>query len=133
MRVDLDAPGVDVNIGQRYTYRGQPFTGELYETDGSGQWMTLSGVRDGIPDGPHREWFPDGMPRAEILVVDGRARGTSRNWHDSPAVEREFDDNGSLMVVRRWAEDGSPLPPSSRSAARDVHPTGATADGEAGP
>ena len=120
MRVDLDDPDTDVDIGQRYTYRGQPFTGELYETDGSGRMVTLFGVRDGIPDGPHREWFPDGTPKVEIMVVNGRAQGTSRRWHDNGrlAEEREFDDDGGLTRIRRWAEDGSLLPPDPPRSSR---------------
>lgn len=39
----------------------------------------------------------------------------SREWHPNGhlAEEREFNDRGRLVAIRRWAEDGTPLEPDS--------------------
>lgn len=111
MRINIDDPDVDVDDAQRYLYRDEPFTGELYESDRGGTMIALFGVLEGVRHGPHREWFPDGTLRLEMTVVDGSAVDVSREWHrnGTRSVEREFDDRGDLVAVRRWAEDGSPL------------------------
>lgn len=109
MRIDID--DVDVDEGQRYLYRDEPFTGELYERDRDGTVIASFGVLRDIRHGPHRGWFPDGTLRIETTVIDGTAVDVSREWHRNGtlAVEREFDDRGDLVVVRRWAEDGTAL------------------------
>jgi antitoxin component YwqK of YwqJK toxin-antitoxin module len=121
MRINIDDADVDVDDSQRYTYRDEPFTGELYERDRHGTVIASFGVLHGIRHGPHREWFPDGTLRIETTVVDGSAVDVSREWHRNGAlaVEREFDDRGDLVAVRRWAEDGSPLA-SGRPAGHDT-------------
>jgi antitoxin component YwqK of YwqJK toxin-antitoxin module len=121
MRIDIDDVDVDMDEGQRYLYRDEPFTGELYETDRHGTVIASFGVLRGVRHGRHREWFPDGTLRIETMVVDGSAVDVSREWHRNGAlaVEREFDDRGDLVAVRRWAEDGSPLA-SGRPAGHDT-------------
>jgi hypothetical protein len=70
MRIDIDDPDVDVDDGQRYVYRGEPFTGELFECDRDGAVIALFEVLRGVRHGLHREWGPDGTLRIETTVGD---------------------------------------------------------------
>ncbi|MFF5189744.1 toxin-antitoxin system YwqK family antitoxin [Streptomyces sp. NPDC000345] len=117
LSIDLDDPEVDA-YAQRLLYRGELFTGEVEEpfTGEVEEWLggarvSLESYVDGRPDGPCREWYPDGRLRSEMTVRRGRAVGVSREWHPSglPASERVFsEDGGELLARREWGEDGRP-------------------------
>ncbi len=112
MRINID----DTEFGSdlRYLYEGEPFTGEAVETISEGQVVALSTYRNGLAHGPMFEWYPDGQRKFEGEARDGRAVGVSREWHRNGqlAEERIFDEEGDLVSVRRWDEQGAPQPPT---------------------
>jgi antitoxin component YwqK of YwqJK toxin-antitoxin module len=118
MRVNID--DVDFDDGVHYVYDGQLFNGEVVETDHDGNVIELVPVVDGRANGVERSWYADGTLSGEITVVNGNATGTSRRWHPNGqlAEERDFDARGSLVEIRRWDEDGTPVPREPRTVAR---------------
>lgn len=115
MRINID----DTDIGDdlAYRYRGQPFTGEVVETNRAGQVINLMTLVDGRGHGPELSWFPNGQLETETLLEEGRPVGTSRAWHANGqlADERVFDERGIVIESRRWNEDGSPAPVQRRA------------------
>ena len=118
MRINIDDATVD--DGFTYRYEGELVTGEIVETDPSGNVVGLTPVVDGVPNGIERAWYPDGTLRLEIPMADGAAQGTSRRWHPNGrlAEERDFDDRGNLVAIREWAEDGTPVERAPGRASR---------------
>ena len=135
MRVNID--DTDMDKAQRFTYDGELFTGEVVETDRDGNVIGLTTVRDGIPHGPDLGWYPDGTLEGRTTVVDGMVVGVSSHWHPNGrlAEEREFDDRGQLVDVRRWREDGTPIltnPPRRAYVYFGAMPAGRTRANPAG-
>lgn len=110
MRINIDDTTLD-DDASHFLYDGEPFTGELVETDPAGSVIALTPVVDGRRHGLEQAWYRDGTLRSETTVVGGVAMGTSKEWHPNGrlAEERDFDDRGDLVAVRRWSEDGSPV------------------------
>ncbi|MFJ6016689.1 toxin-antitoxin system YwqK family antitoxin [Streptomyces sp. NPDC092952] len=109
-RIDIDAPEVDMNQGQRLLHRGEPFTGEVEERLG-GAPVSLDSYVAGVRHGPSREWYEDGTLRSEGTAHGGRAVGVSRERHPNGvlAAEREFPETGGPMLAdRQWDEEGRP-------------------------
>lgn len=115
MRINID----DTDIGDDliYRYQGEPFTGELVETNRTGQIITLITLVEGRRHGPELSWFPTGQLETETILEHGRPIGTSRAWHSNGqlADERVFDEQGRVVESRRWNEDGSPAPVQRRA------------------
>jgi antitoxin component YwqK of YwqJK toxin-antitoxin module len=109
MRVDID--DTEQEDGFTYTYRGETFTGEVVELDADGTVVELIEVVNGVPHGIERAWYPDRTLRLETRIVAGWAVGTSRYWHPNGtlAEERDFDDRGNLVAIRRWDQSGQPV------------------------
>jgi antitoxin component YwqK of YwqJK toxin-antitoxin module len=108
-RIDIDDPDVDMDLGMRLLYRGELFSGEVEEYLG-GALISLDTYVDGVPEGPSREWYPDGTPRSESTARRGRAVGVARTWHRNGglACERVFSEEGHLLSDRQWDERGRP-------------------------
>ncbi|GHD55145.1 toxin-antitoxin system YwqK family antitoxin [Streptomyces galbus] len=109
-RVDIDDPEVDMDMAMRLLYRGQLFTGEVEEYL-LGVRVSLETYADGLLHGPSRGWYRDGMLRYEMVAINGRAVGLSREWHPNGALasERVFsEEGGRLLAHREWDEDGVP-------------------------
>lgn len=106
LRVDEDE--LDWDEDNLPSYRGEPFTGEAAEQGPDGRLMSLTTYVDSLPDGPFRVWTKDG-----VLIIEGQSHrgnpvGTQREWYDNgvPKAEREYDDEGGLRRLKRWAENG---------------------------
>jgi hypothetical protein len=109
-RINIDDPEVDMDMGQRLLYRGEPFTGEAEEFLGDAR-VCLENYVDGLQDGPSWEWYKDGALRAEVTVRKGRAVGIARRWHQNGvlASERVFsEEDGAFLSSREWDESGLP-------------------------
>lgn len=115
MRINIDDTDIDDSL--HYLYQGEPFTGEVVETNQAGQILNLITLSGGRGHGLELSWHPNGQLKTETTLEDGRAVGISRAWHPNGqlADEREFDDDGDLVSVIRWNEDGSPAPDSETS------------------
>jgi len=51
------------------------------------------------------------------LNTGSKAVGISRKWYPNGQIaeEVEFDENGEMVMLRRWNEDGSPAPVRQRA------------------
>ncbi|MFC8914146.1 toxin-antitoxin system YwqK family antitoxin [Streptomyces sp. NPDC047821] len=110
VRIDIDGPGVDMDVGGRLLYRGELFTGEVTEHLG-GALVALDAYVDGITHGISREWYKDGTPRSEGTVRVGRPVGVWREWHANGrlASEQRFAADGlTLLTQKTWDERGNP-------------------------
>lgn len=98
--------------GQEVLYQGVPLTGEVIRTTKDGVVVTSKWYRDGIEEGPQREWYGDGTRQSEYLVVDTNLTGQSFDWHRNGQLARrqEFDDYGELRKREVWDENGVPQP-----------------------
>ncbi|WP_194832263.1 toxin-antitoxin system YwqK family antitoxin [Nocardia sp. XZ_19_369] len=92
-----------------FYYQGQPFTGEMIETNAAGETVGITAYRDGVPDGPEREWFPDGSPRLEGQSTNGDPVGEWREWHPNGQISRHqrFDSGGTSLWQKHWDENGN--------------------------
>lgn len=119
-RIDIDAPEVDMDAGQRLLYRGEPFTGEAEERMG-GAVVSRDRYVDASQDGPSREWYVDGTPRSKGTAWQGRLVSIAREWHPGGtlAAEQVFAADGLPMLEdRAWTEEGQPTR-TWRAAGRD--------------
>jgi hypothetical protein len=96
-----------------FTYRGEPFTGELVD-HGMDRLRSQDFYTSGIVDGPTREWWSDGTPKAEGRYRRGRPVGDFRKWHENGrlAMVKHFDEGGfgDLIKIEEWDEDGNVVP-----------------------
>lgn len=109
-RIDIDDSDVDMDPGQRLLYRGKLFTGQVEERL-RGVVVGLDSYVDGVPHGPSREWYEDGVLRSEATARTGRPVGVSRAWHPNGtlAAEQTFAEDGLTMSAdRQWDEAGRP-------------------------
>jgi hypothetical protein len=111
-RINIMDPEVDVDMGQRYLYRGELYTGEAVELglDGTtiiGLWT----LTDGLEDGPQKGWHPDGTLHSDGVSRRGIPVGEWRSWHPNGQLEslRVFSDNGDLLSASDWAPDGTEI------------------------
>lgn len=109
MRIDID--DTETDDGLFVLHRGEPFTGEVTESDRDGNLLSLVSYVGGRPDGPEWQWYPNGQPKAQATSVRGLAVGVAKQWHPNGqlAAEKVFTDNGRLVEVREWSEDGAPI------------------------
>lgn len=109
MRIDIDDPAVDKDLGMSLTYEGELFTGEAVEKiEGTDTVIALTAYVRGREDGPSVQWHEDGALRSEGQCSNGRAVGVWREWfqNGAPAMEQEFSDRGALLRQREWSESG---------------------------
>ncbi|MEV7995094.1 hypothetical protein AB0O67_25265 [Streptomyces sp. NPDC086077] len=109
-RIDIDDPGVDMDVSERLYYRGEPFTGEVTEHLGL-SLVSLETYADGYKNGPSREWYKDGTLRSEGTVRNGMPVGEFKEWHPNGvlAAKRVFAAKGmTLLEDCEWDEHGRP-------------------------
>ncbi|MFR9752849.1 toxin-antitoxin system YwqK family antitoxin [Nocardia sp. 004] len=76
-----DLTDADFDDPYDYYYEGKPFTGELIETTPTGEVIGREMYKDGVPDGPLREGYPNGDVREEGRSINGHPVGEWREWH----------------------------------------------------
>lgn len=77
--------------------------------DVDGTVQSLTTYRDGVEDGPYREWHRNGTLRTEGRSdLRHGAVGVWREWDASGRLvsEKSFGEDGELDTVRRWDRDG---------------------------
>ncbi len=107
MRIDYD--DVDGNADGTVLFEGAPFTGEVVDHWPDGTVQSLTTYRDGVEDGPYREWHRNGTLRTEGRSdLRHGAVGVWREWDASGRLvsEKSFGEDGELDTVRRWDRDG---------------------------
>ncbi len=93
--------------GQRVTYDGVPFTGEVVE-GALDDPTSLETYRDGWLNGPWRLWYLDGSPKAQGEFVHGGLVGEVLAWHANGRLEsrRLFTETSREVAGYAWDEDG---------------------------
>lgn len=110
-RIDTRLDDVEWDDAMTLLHKGEPVTGEVVETTVDGFVVSSDHYVDGVLEGPTREWWAGGPPRAEGTARSGRLVGTYREWRDDGtlALEQEFDEYGLVVSSRRFDEHGFPL------------------------
>ena len=110
MRIDYD--DTDGDADGTVLFEGVPFTGEVVDHWPDGTVQSSTAYRNGVEDGPYREWHRNGTLRTEGLN-DPRygAAGIWREWDERGRLieERSFGRDGEMTAVRRWDGDGRPV------------------------
>ncbi|ANZ42989.1 hypothetical protein BBK82_24195 [Lentzea guizhouensis] len=89
-------------------HNGEPFTGELEDTDTGGRTIALTSYVNGLEHGPQTEWYPTGEKHVEGRCDQGCAVGEWREWHRNGKLAEQslFNKFGELVELRRWDENG---------------------------
>lgn len=113
------------------TYDGEPFTGELEDTDAQGQVIALTSYSGGVEHGPQAEWYPTGEKYVEGQCEQGSAVGEWREWHRNGELAQysRFNKFGELIQLRRWDEQGNLVEDKRSGVARSQVRTGTAVHG----
>ncbi|WP_432138705.1 toxin-antitoxin system YwqK family antitoxin [Streptomyces sp. bgisy154] len=109
LRINIDSPDATMDDGELLYYQGSLFTGEAVEYQ-RGALVSLITYKDGIEDGPVREWYTDGTLRSEGAMRNGFPVGEFRRWHPNGrlAARTVMSANGLHQLARfEWDEDGN--------------------------
>lgn len=108
-RIDIDDPDVDMDDSETLFYQGEPFTGEAVEYQGD-SLVSLNTYKEGVEDGPVKEWYADGTPRSQGVMRGGFPVGEFNRWHPdgTPAAKTIMSADGlRQLAVTEWDESGS--------------------------
>ena len=83
-----------------FTYQGQLFTGVAYE-DVPGKWLSEVSYRDGMQEGPARDWYPSGVLKGESHYRENALHGTSREFDESGRLVSEKTYEYGILVSRK--------------------------------
>lgn len=110
MRVNMD--DITRDQAEYVLYNGERFTGEVVETTDDGTVIGVNTYLDGSEDGPQREFYYDGAPRAEYWMVNGKVSGEARVWHENGQLARlqHWNEYGEMTKHEEWDENGRPDP-----------------------
>lgn len=118
---------LDSDDSLEYVLAGEPFTGEVVETDRSGRLLSLSTVVAGQPDGLTTIWYSDGTKKLQETIKNGSPVGMAQRWHVNGvlAEEKTFDELRTTHRDRelersRQVENRRGVVVSSRSASHAV-------------
>lgn len=106
MRVKADE--ITLHEGAYVMYDGALYTGEVVDTADDGTVLALNTYRDGVENGPQREFYEDGSPKTAYQAVNGMTVGEAQDWHVDGRLARrqEFDQYGELRKRDVWDEEG---------------------------
>lgn len=89
-------------------YRGQLFTGLLYENYRSGELWTETEYMHGYPHGWSREWYKNGQLKEEEHFVWTVFDGLARQWHENGQIKLEKQvEQGIAVWSKEWDEKGN--------------------------
>jgi len=75
------------------------------------EWGENGRLIDGRADGPWREWHDNGQLMMEVNYNNGRQDGLSRRWHEDGKLSMEIHYKDGKMdgISRGWSPDGQLL------------------------
>lgn len=89
-----------------YLLDGEPFTGVGYEYTQEHGKSEIS-YRNGMQDGPSRDWYPTGRLKAEDFYRENVINGLSRKWReDGTLVSEETYELGIRVRSKRFSRSG---------------------------
>ncbi|WP_036095223.1 toxin-antitoxin system YwqK family antitoxin [Leptospira weilii] len=82
--------------------------GETISRNKSGRLLERRYFKEGLKEGIHRSWFPNGNNRLYAEFRSGRYVNDRWEWHDNnrPFIYEKFDENGKLLVSKKWNRNG---------------------------
>ncbi|WP_063730083.1 toxin-antitoxin system YwqK family antitoxin [Streptomyces sp. RTd22] len=108
-RIDIDDPDVYMDDGETLFYQGRLFSGEAVEYQGD-SLVTLNTYKEGVGDGPVKEWYADGTPRSQGIMRGGFPVGEFKSWHPNGKLARKMimSANGlRQLAMTEWDEFGN--------------------------
>jgi antitoxin component YwqK of YwqJK toxin-antitoxin module len=108
-RIDIDDPEFEMDEGEVVFYRGERFTGEVVEYQ-QGALVSLVTYKDGIEDGPSKEWYMDGTLRSDGVLRGGFPVGESKDWHPNGRLAARvlMSANGLRQLeITEWDDEGN--------------------------
>lgn len=108
-RIDIDDPEFEMDESEVVSYQGQRFTGEVVEYQ-RGALISLVTYKDGIEDGPSKEWYMDGTLSSEGTLRGGFPVGESKEWHPNGRLASRvlMSANGLRQLeITEWDENGN--------------------------
>lgn len=104
------------------TLDGVPFTGTAFEESPALGRSEIT-YRDGIQEGPARDWYPSGVLKGESQFVQGELHGTATEFGlDGVLAEESRYEYGIRVRRRTFAPDGSVI------TTEEIDPTSNEAD-----
>lgn len=97
---------LEFDSDQVFTHDAEPFTGIAYDESAVGR--SEVSYRDGLQDGPSRDWFPSGALRSEMMYVRGARHGVSRAYDEHGHLSSETWFEYDICTLRkRYGKDGT--------------------------
>lgn len=85
---------------------GAPFTGIITSAHPNGL-RTEKNYRDGLPEGPQREWYPSGQLKEECIAIRGHGASTIVEWYENGQMKRRtYCRFGFQIRVQEWTQNG---------------------------
>jgi MORN repeat variant len=82
-----------------YRWRGELFTGIGYD-DTSPSGLSEVSYRDGLQDGPARDWYPSGALKGESDFRENVLHGTVREYNEDGVLASEVSYEYGIMLAR---------------------------------
>jgi antitoxin component YwqK of YwqJK toxin-antitoxin module len=106
-RVKDDQLDFDENL--IYYLNGRRFTGIGYE-EIPGRELSEITYRDGMQDGPARDWYPSGRLKSESIYHRNVLHGHDREfWEDGSLASEKHYEHGVLVRSTEFDENGHPV------------------------
>ncbi|MCB7135693.1 toxin-antitoxin system YwqK family antitoxin [Cellulosimicrobium marinum] len=109
MDADRLVPDAELDFDSNlvFTLDGALFTGTAFEeTPDLGRSEVV--YRDGIQEGPARDWYPSGVLKGESHYVQGVLHGTEREFREVGTLAEESRYEYGIRVLRKtFAADGA--------------------------
>ena len=108
----VDARDLDTDLsGYEYFWQGEPFTGTALELDkaGTGEIISETDYKDGMPDGFYREWYnyPDQL-KIEKYYNSNIRDGVLHQWYRNGRLKEEtVYEMGRVLRSAEWDENGA--------------------------
>jgi antitoxin component YwqK of YwqJK toxin-antitoxin module len=80
-----------------YFYKGERFTGIGY-ADVPKHGLSEISYRDGLQDGPARDWYPSGRLKAESFFRENVLHGVSRDFREDGSLEAEKEHEFGILL-----------------------------------
>ncbi|MFE6507832.1 toxin-antitoxin system YwqK family antitoxin [Nocardioides sp. NPDC057767] len=87
-----------------FTDGGKPFTGVAFEESAIRGRSEVT-YRDGLQDGPARDWYPSGVLKGESWHVQGVPHGPAREYDESGKLREEATYSHGVRVLLRVLDD----------------------------
>ncbi|MCG6166731.1 toxin-antitoxin system YwqK family antitoxin [Leptospira sanjuanensis] len=104
LKTDVSALGET----QTARYKDGLEDGEFLSVNKDGRVLERRFFREGLKEGVHRAWFPNGNNRFYSEFRSGKYVNDRWEWYENgkPSLYEKFDENGKLIVVKKWNRNG---------------------------